>query len=293
MYGYKISFKGLPKTAFACSAEMTDYNWVNHHNKNTVEISIGEAETFRSTINGQEHILENCAHLACVVGKDPRSASAEPGTRVLTTTVAVRFESLQSIPGELTKDDAHDHRFYLLPALAAEFSEMSALTRLLHAYINGNVSGTAYDNAACVGYWFEMLSMIDKATRRMLVEQKSRAENYYVKKLNYIIEKDYAQKLSLAGIAREFDISLSYLSSVYSAATKESFSKALLRVRMTKARELIDTTDLSCEEIAAQVGVCDVTYLRKRFKKFYGVSISEYKNINRGLTLYHEKPTRE
>ena len=76
-----------------------------------------------------------------------------------------------------------------------------------------------------------------------LVEQKSRAENYYVKKLNYLIEKNYSQKLSLAQIAREFDISLSYLSSVYSAVTRESFSKALLRVRMTKAKELIDRSE--------------------------------------------------
>lgn len=86
---------------------------------------------------------------------------------------------------------------------------------------------------------------------------------------------------------------MSYLSSTYSSATHQSFKDALFSVRMKKAKELILTTSLSLSDIAGMIGMCDDTYLHKSFKKFLRVSISEFKKINKGLTLYHDKPVRK
>lgn len=293
MYGYKVTFKGLPETVFACATSVDNYEWSNHNDKNTLEISLSEVEQMVVQMGDERLEYTDVIRLSCVVGDEPRYASAPAGARCDILTVAVRFEDLRKEGRELYKEDANDHSCYLLPGSLADVSEKPVIRRLLNTYIHNHVSGTAYDRAQCISLWFELLSVMDKATRRVLVEQKSSSENYYVKKLNYIIEKDYAQKLSLAQIAEEFDVSLSYLSSVYSTATGETFSKALLRTRMAKAKALIDEQVFSCEEIATKVGVCDATYLRKRFKKFYGVSISEYRNISNGLTLYHEKPIRK
>ena len=62
---------------------------------------------------------------------------------------------------------------------------------------------------------------------------------------------------------------------------------------LKKAKELVRETKMSCDEIAKQVGLCDETYLRKRFKAFFGVSISRFRNIDNELTLYHDKPVRK
>lgn len=293
MYGYKISFKGIPGTVFACSTVVDDYSWENHGSDNTLEISASKSDGITMLIDGKETRLEKGTHLSCVPGGEKRAAFCEKGVKNEILTVCVRFEKLTYTACDLTKKDAADNSVYLLPAVLYEAAEISSFEKLLNEYINLSVSDKAAKKALSVSVWFKLLSAIDDSVRRHLLAYKQASENYYVKKLDYIIENRYAENLSLSEIAKEFGISMSYLSSVYKASSGQTFRNALYCARMNKAKELIRETKLSCEEIAKSVGLCDETYLRKRFKGFFGVSISSFRNIDNELTLYHDKPVRK
>ena len=293
MYGYRISFKGIPKTRFACATTVDDYSWKNCNTRNVLEFSVLKSDGTTFIIDGKHHRLPKGSYFCCVPGDEKRGAFCEKGVKVEILSVAVSFDNFSFEAKELTKLDAEDNSVYLLPAYIAENAEISDFEKLINRYISLSISDLPSKKALCVSIWFELLSSIDESTRRRIFAHKRSGENYYVKKLDYIIENRYSENLSLSEIAKDFGISMSYLSTVYKNASGQTFRNALYCARMKKAKELIRETNLSCEEIAKYVGLCDDTYLRKRFKSFYGVSISRFRNIDNELTLFHDKPLRK
>lgn len=293
MYGYRISFVGIPKNVFACATVVDDYSWHNNNTEKMLEFSASKNDGTTLIIDGKRQSLPKGTHFACVPGNEKRSAFCDKGVKNEILTVAVSFEKLNITACELTKNDAQDNSVYLVPAFLHEIQEITGFEKLLNKYINLSVSEQASKKALCISVWFELLSAIDESTRRHLLAHKTSTENYYVKKLDYIIENRYGENLSLSEIAKEFGISMSYLSTVYKTSSGQTFRNALYCMRMKKAKELVRETKMSCDEIAKQVGLCDETYLRKRFKAFFGVSISRFRNIDNELTLYHDKPVRK
>ena len=292
MYGYKINIKGLPETVFACSTTVDDYNWKNANDNRTIEIAVCKSESVTSIINNKTYSLCG-SHLICVAGNEERYCCCDSGVQFELTTVAVRFDEINISSGELSYKDASDNSCFLLPSFLEDAYPSQEIIRLINKYIKHNTLGRSYDKAQCVSIWFNILCYLDKYTRTLLCKQETYFDNFYVKKINHIIDKKYAENISLTKIAEEFGVSMSYLSSTYSSMTGQSFKKSLLTKRMIAAKELILTTSLPLADIAVMVGICDDAYLRKCFKRFYGVSVSEFKKINKGLTLYHKKPLRK
>ncbi len=291
LYGYKINIKSLPQTLFACSTTVDNYNWKNNNKKNTIEFSIFKSKANTMIINNEKYINEG-TFFSCIIGSEDVRGFCDSGVQMEITTLAVQFDEIGVTPCELSIDETFSNSYFLLPLISDDPSLTQEVLRLINKYINLNVSDTSYDSALCTSVWFNILYHIDKFTRELLSKPKRNSDNYYVKKLDYIINNRFNENISLTKIAEDFGVSMSYLSSTYSQATGQSFKEAIFSVRMKKAKELVTTTSLSYSDIAASVGLCDETYLKKCFKKFFGVSISNFKKINKGLTLYHEKPTR-
>ncbi|MDR1107012.1 MAG: response regulator [Treponema sp.] len=84
--------------------------------------------------------------------------------------------------------------------------------------------------------------------------------------------------LSLRGLCRKLDISSSYFSACLKKHHDRSFVDELTAIRMTKAMELLRTTDLLTYEIASRIGFRDAHYFSLSFRKFSGVTCTEYRN---------------
>ncbi len=90
------------------------------------------------------------------------------------------------------------------------------------------------------------------------------------------LEEHYAEKISLDQIAENMYLSPFYISKIFKSEIGESPIHYLIRVRMEKAKELLEKgSDLSITEIAEQVGYDDVYHFSKLFKKAYGMSPSK------------------
>ena len=83
---------------------------------------------------------------------------------------------------------------------------------------------------------------------------------------------------SLQSAADWFGISVSYLSSLIKQHFGESFSAMLLRTRMNQSTELLQLTDMSLTEISEFLGYTDPSYFMKVFKKYYGITPTEFKH---------------
>lgn len=91
------------------------------------------------------------------------------------------------------------------------------------------------------------------------------------------IEKNYADPdLNLNSVCSYLSISTSRFSTIFKNITGETFMEVLIRIRMQKAKELLENTDLKNYEIAEKVGFSDPHYFSISFKKMTGKTPSEY-----------------
>lgn len=101
--------------------------------------------------------------------------------------------------------------------------------------------------------------------------------NYVVKKIVNYLNENYSCKISLDQIAKNLYLSPVYISKLFKEETGESPINYLIKIRLNKARELLEQKEFgSIKGIANQVGYEDVYHFSKLFKKYYGISPLNY-----------------
>lgn len=87
----------------------------------------------------------------------------------------------------------------------------------------------------------------------------------------------YKNKLTLKMIADHFEINESYLSRMFKNETGKNLIYFINELKMKKALELLSEPHMMIKEASSMVGMDDQFYFNKVFKKFYGVSPSEFR----------------
>jgi two-component system, response regulator YesN len=85
------------------------------------------------------------------------------------------------------------------------------------------------------------------------------------------------EELDLEKTAAKFNLSIYYFSRTFKDILRYNFSDYINMVRIKKAKELLEKDEISIKEICYSVGYSDPNYFSKVFKKYEGVSPSEYK----------------
>lgn len=91
----------------------------------------------------------------------------------------------------------------------------------------------------------------------------------------------YQERLTLEETARVVCLSPDYLSRIFRQETGIGFRQYLNNVRITKAKELIRTTNLRLTDISQMAGYDDQSYFTKVFKRTTGISPNEYAKKHR------------
>lgn len=97
----------------------------------------------------------------------------------------------------------------------------------------------------------------------------------------HYISENYMQDISLDMFAKDMYLSQVYISKIFKEETGSSPINHLIKIRLAKAKELLETTNLPIKLISGQVGYEDVYHFSKLFKKYYGASPSTFKNKKR------------
>lgn len=92
------------------------------------------------------------------------------------------------------------------------------------------------------------------------------------------MENNYFEPLSLGEIADEmYYMNASYLSRLFKEKVGDTFSNSLLKIRMQKAKQLLEEQDISITEVATLVGYDNAAYFIKTFKSFYQQTPGQYR----------------
>ncbi|MEK3881714.1 response regulator transcription factor [Paenibacillus sp. PL2-23] len=93
------------------------------------------------------------------------------------------------------------------------------------------------------------------------------------------IHENCAEELSLKSLSAQFNIHPVYLGRLFQREAGETFSEYVNRFRIQKAKELLAEPGLKVNEIARMVGYWEMGYFYKQFKKYVGVSPTDYKSL--------------
>ena len=120
---------------------------------------------------------------------------------------------------------------------------------------------------------------IIKEIFQAIEESDSKQNNFLVNKgLRYIKEGVY-EDVSLVTIAERLQIHPNYLSKIFKQVTDESFTEHVIRFKMNEAKKLLKTTNAKVYEISDKLGYKDVAHFTKLFKKHFGISPTEYRQL--------------
>lgn len=101
--------------------------------------------------------------------------------------------------------------------------------------------------------------------------------NGYVQKAVAFIESNYCNPIKVTDVAKYVCINRSYLYTLFQNYLGMSPQQFLMVYRITKARELLESTDYSIESIALSCGYGDAMIFSRAFRGVKGVSPSQYR----------------
>ena len=94
------------------------------------------------------------------------------------------------------------------------------------------------------------------------------------------VQAHYAEKITLAMLADEFHLSEKYISWYFKEHFSISFMRYVLHLRMSKAKDLLVTTEVPVTEIALSCGYPSVNLFIRNFKEIYGETPLQYRKKN-------------
>ena len=122
--------------------------------------------------------------------------------------------------------------------------------------------------------WF--IRKLEQCCTNIAAKPKAMTDSAVMKAKTYI-DGNYGRDLSLDEVSKAVDISPYYFSKLFKEETGENFIEYLTKVRISRAKELLTDPNVSIKEVCASSGYSDPNYFSRIFKKYEGVTPSEYR----------------
>lgn len=106
----------------------------------------------------------------------------------------------------------------------------------------------------------------------------------YLRALNYIQQK-YMNHLTVQALAAMLKCSESYLKQIFRTEGGTTVHAVIRKVRLERAEALLRATRLSITHIAARCGFSDSNYFSVAFRKYYGLTPTQFRAQHTDHTL--------
>lgn len=120
-------------------------------------------------------------------------------------------------------------------------------------------------------------TILEQQTQKKLPQTESSLYSPEITKAISYIKTHYQHKISLPSISEHVGLSSGYLCYIFKKETGLSINTYINQLRMNKAGELLMDKNSYIKEVAAAVGIEDQLYFSRLFKRYYGITPSEYR----------------
>lgn len=150
-------------------------------------------------------------------------------------------------------------------------SNFDEVSKLLDNLFDESSQNTLTSKVKCISMIYEFFSLLAENT---VIKVKKR--NYIKEAIKYI-DFSYERPITLSDVAEAVSLEKSYLAKIFKRDKGVTVTEWIRNHRINKACQLLETTDLTIQQIALSVGVDNQLYFSKVFKKIKGVSPTEYR----------------
>ncbi|WP_179215801.1 helix-turn-helix domain-containing protein [Paenibacillus sp. MY03] len=128
-----------------------------------------------------------------------------------------------------------------------------------------------------------LLELMEYMVEALVEKRNSKTKaDELIARITAYISLHYGQSgLSLNLLSEEFAISSNHLSKIFKQSTGINFVDYVIAIRMQEAQKLLLEGPSTVNQIAEQVGYTNVTSFMRSFKKFSGMTPSEYRQAER------------
>lgn len=116
----------------------------------------------------------------------------------------------------------------------------------------------------------------NQAQFKMFVVEKKHGDETILK-CQQFIEKNLTQKLSIAVLSEKFSMIERTLNRRFKKATGQSVNVYIQKLKIEKAKSILERSDTSFDEIAHELGYENVSFFRRKFKQQVGLTPKEYR----------------
>ena len=96
--------------------------------------------------------------------------------------------------------------------------------------------------------------------------------DYRVEQAIILVETNLKSGIRVDWLARQLGVSTSYLQHLFKNETRTTLLRYQQRIRIERARRLLEETNLSVKEIVSEVGGRDMSHFVRDFRKAHGLS---------------------
>ena len=147
---------------------------------------------------------------------------------------------------------------------------------MLETLINENMASTITSNTV-IQIFKELYTSLNICT----TEKPINDSYYLIEKTKEYISIHYKEQISLISVADYLNINSAYLSTLFAKYTNETYSKYLTRIRMEQAILILKSNPYEkIYKVAEQTGFISSKHFNNVFKKFYGITPTEWCNNN-------------
>ena len=138
------------------------------------------------------------------------------------------------------------------------------------------------EECAHIGSAAQLFAALRAMTARQLdalLEQQRAVETRPIRQARAYVQQHYSEPITLESVCEAAGFSASYFSALFKRETGENFVKYLTRVRIDRAKELLQHTNLSVADICSRVGYNDLKHFTQTFKKETSLSPAQYRRL--------------
>ena len=123
----------------------------------------------------------------------------------------------------------------------------------------------------------ELLRALDAPTAGKLQASNAiHSENEIIRQAQQFISTHIREKLSVPLVARQVDVSPSYLTALFHKNLQISPGEYIRRIKLQESKQMIRENNLNFTEIAAELQYSTVHHFSRQFKEKFGITPTEY-----------------
>ena len=169
----------------------------------------------------------------------------------------------------------------LIPLLNRKFSAPQKVVSLLQTMLHEQERMDAYSGDIILSQLNLLLLLLLRETTsptggKLQTANSVHSENEIIRQAQQYISSHIREKLSVPLVARQVDVSPSYLTALFHKNLQISPGEYIRRIKLQESKQMIRENNLNFTEIAAELQYSTVHHFSRQFKEKFGITPTEY-----------------